>query len=304
MSFTRDPAAWSRLGEKIREAREVLGYSRKRLSEVAGVSEKSIQVAEEGRTPRARWPQSLTLIEEGLGWLPGSMLKVLDGEDPQRGLTQVPLFSVGSEGVTREPPRLSGGDIDLIQSGFVAQDMFVRQMKRLRKRLGLSPQDLVERAVDLGGDVDEQSITYLEDGRRSPKPEEADLLARALGTTVQELLYSAFGSGVDPALKAPPTEEELAAEAKAMERRIYDAGTQVNAATSAAADARLRAAAAQQAAAVAEAEMRTCMAKQRELETQYYYLLGRIDALRAAKGEQEIMEMRVEYREGRASTQS
>ncbi|MER6064863.1 hypothetical protein ABT167_27550 [Streptomyces sp. NPDC001792] len=97
MAVTQDPEAWARLGAEIREAREALGYSRKRLSDIAGVSEKSIQVAEEGRTPRARWPQSLTLIEEAIGWMRGSMLEVLAGGKPRlSAFNQVAMFP-GSE---------------------------------------------------------------------------------------------------------------------------------------------------------------------------------------------------------------
>jgi hypothetical protein len=65
--------------------------SRRQLSEVAGVSEKSIQVAEEGRTPRARWPQSLRLIETALRWEPDSMLRILEGGEPEPRLD---LFSL------------------------------------------------------------------------------------------------------------------------------------------------------------------------------------------------------------------
>lgn len=88
MAVTQDPEAWTRLGVKVREAREAQGLSRKRLAEIAGVSEKSIQVAEEGRTPRARWPQSLTLIESALGWVEGSMAHILEGGEPSLGRQQ------------------------------------------------------------------------------------------------------------------------------------------------------------------------------------------------------------------------
>ncbi|MEW2421287.1 helix-turn-helix transcriptional regulator [Streptomyces nigra] len=91
---TRDPEAWARLGAKIRERRESMGMSRRQLSERAGVSEKSIQVAEDGRTPRARWPQSLRLIERALHWEPDSMLRILEGEEPEL----IPgLFSMADE---------------------------------------------------------------------------------------------------------------------------------------------------------------------------------------------------------------
>lgn len=79
---TQDPEPWARLGAKIRERREEMSMSRRQFAELAGVSEKSIQVAEEGRTPRARWPQSLRHIEHGLGWEPGSMQLILAGGEP------------------------------------------------------------------------------------------------------------------------------------------------------------------------------------------------------------------------------
>lgn len=88
---TQDPGAWAELGAKIRERREALGLSRRQLSEIAGVSEKSIQVAEEGRTPRARWPQSLRLIESALRWEPGSMEIILNGGEAEETLSLFPL---------------------------------------------------------------------------------------------------------------------------------------------------------------------------------------------------------------------
>ncbi len=91
-AMTQDPEAWARLGVKIRERREALGMSRRQLSEEAAVSEKSIQVAEEGRTPRARWPQSLRFIESALRWQPGSMQNILDGGEPEPFLEQELLF--------------------------------------------------------------------------------------------------------------------------------------------------------------------------------------------------------------------
>ncbi|WP_405549500.1 hypothetical protein OG215_25105 [Streptomyces globisporus] len=99
MATKRGPEAWTRLGTKIRESREAQGFSRKTLSRISGVSEKSIQVAEEGREPRARWPQSLSLIEAGLGWARGSMEHVLDGGEPSLAHTEnMPLFEVAGDG--------------------------------------------------------------------------------------------------------------------------------------------------------------------------------------------------------------
>ena len=94
---TQDPEAWARLGVKIRERREGMGLSRRQLSVAAGVSEKSIQTAEEGRTPRARWPQSLRLIENALRWEAGSMERILEGGGPEDVHDSLSLFEVEPE---------------------------------------------------------------------------------------------------------------------------------------------------------------------------------------------------------------
>ncbi|WP_455567384.1 helix-turn-helix domain-containing protein [Streptomyces anandii] len=74
------PEDWARLGVAIRSSREGHGFSRKKLAELSGISEKSIQLIEEGRVP-SRWPKSLDVLERPLGWPNGSMHRVLDGLD-------------------------------------------------------------------------------------------------------------------------------------------------------------------------------------------------------------------------------
>lgn len=73
---------WERLGAQLREARETQGLSRRALADKAGVSEKAIQTAEEGRVPSARWPKSVDTIAETLGWGPDSAWAVLEGKPP------------------------------------------------------------------------------------------------------------------------------------------------------------------------------------------------------------------------------
>lgn len=73
-----------------------------------------------------------------------------------------------------------------------AEVVFVRQMKRRRTRLGLSQSELADRVVALGGNLYQQTIAKMEAGKRSIRLAEADTLARALGTTVAEML-----AGVD-----------------------------------------------------------------------------------------------------------
>lgn len=72
---------WARLGAALRKAREERGWSRKKLAELSGVSEKSIQLTEEGRVP-TRWPKSLTILAGTLGWEAGTVPRILDGNDP------------------------------------------------------------------------------------------------------------------------------------------------------------------------------------------------------------------------------
>lgn len=81
MAMQWSPQDWARVGRQLRTWREASGFSRRELSELAGVSEKSIQLAEEGRVPKGRWPQSLTAIERALGFPPGRIEAMLDASD-------------------------------------------------------------------------------------------------------------------------------------------------------------------------------------------------------------------------------
>ena len=72
------PEAWAALGKALRRDREIRGMSRRILAEAAGVSEKSIQLAEEGRVPKGRWPQSISPIAIALGWPPETVREALN----------------------------------------------------------------------------------------------------------------------------------------------------------------------------------------------------------------------------------
>ncbi|MFH9389820.1 helix-turn-helix domain-containing protein [Streptomyces albidoflavus] len=76
------PDAWANLGLVLRQKREEQGYSRRALSELADVSEKSIQLVEEGRVPAKRWPQSLDRIAVALGWTTTGVVDFLMAEPP------------------------------------------------------------------------------------------------------------------------------------------------------------------------------------------------------------------------------
>ena len=87
---TRDPAAWSRLGELIRDARSRRGLTQDELAARAAVSSRSVQDAEAGRVPRGRMPYTLAPIARALEWPPGTIEKVLDGGLPP-GWSDVPV---------------------------------------------------------------------------------------------------------------------------------------------------------------------------------------------------------------------
>lgn len=83
---------------------------------------------------------------------------------------------------------------DLEQEGAASQieATFIEQMKRRRTALGLTQGEVAIRAATLGGNMYQQTIAKLESGQRSLKLTEADILARALGTTVHEMLADGY----------------------------------------------------------------------------------------------------------------
>jgi transcriptional regulator with XRE-family HTH domain len=198
-------------------------------------------------------------------------------------------------------PQVGFRDVELIQSGNLAQDTFVRQMKRYRKLKGISLERVAQVVADLqgvaphGGALGVTELERLENGTRLLKGAEAELIAAALDTSVGWLLGSAFSSDVPDEMKAPPTDDELQAEAKAVERRMADLGMRVNMAQGQYAEAKEREEAARQQAHLAQAILNQAVAEQRDMERQFQYLLGRIDSLRAAKGEELIMQVHPVY---------
>jgi transcriptional regulator with XRE-family HTH domain len=305
-----DPEAWVKLGRTIRQHREEAGLSRRALAEKAGVSEKSIQVAEEGRVPRGRMPQSLSRIEEALGWGAGSSIAILKGQTWARFSIreeEVRLEEVGQssakglpdqESLFQRPTQaplfkdMSSRDMELTQSGHLAQDIFMRQAKRYRKLQGVSVEELARRAAVAGSSLTEQDIERLEDGTRLLRMAEAREIAGALEVTVDWILGSGFSDDAPEEMRWPPTGEELEAEAKALQRRMGDMGARVFAAHSQLAAAREREAAARQETEMAMAMLQSAMAQEREMERHYQYLLGRIDSLRAAAGKDTVIEFR------------
>lgn len=352
------PEDWARLGVAIRKSREGLGLSRKKLSEWSGISEKSIQLTEEGRVP-TRWPKSLQALEDALGWTPRSVANVLDGGEPtqrQRDfLAPFPSVSPAPDsasfhlarggqpatereddrphevGPEVEHPERTGSSnteegatsawfaptpapqkssrsgfrpsqvglhyAELAQSGVLAQDTFVRQMKRYRALKNVSIEQLAQAIAELqgfappGGGLGVAELKHLEEGTRPLKGAEAELIAAALDTTVGWLLGSGFSSDAPDSLKKPPTYEELQAEAKAVERRIGEVGRHLQMVRAQYEQAKEHEVAARQQVHLTEAMLAQVTSEQQYAESQYQYLLGRIDSLRAAKGEELIVQV-------------
>ncbi|MFE5602715.1 multiprotein-bridging factor 1 family protein [Streptomyces coelicoflavus] len=101
MTWSRAPEAWIRLGERIRTERERLGLSQEDFAERVGVSPSSVLSAEQGRVPQRRWPYTLSTIEKGIGWAPGTMQAILAGEEPAPPSQQ----ELGTAEQKREPTR-------------------------------------------------------------------------------------------------------------------------------------------------------------------------------------------------------
>jgi len=303
---TQDPKVWSRLGRAFRRSREFNGYSRRTLAGMANVSEKSIQVAEEGRVPKGRMPQSLERIAEALTWPEGSVQMILSGISPESilnhpSLGKPKLPNVADVAEEPEIPRLGFRDIELAESSNLAQDVFVRQVRRFRKMKGISLQQVAQRvaeaqgAVPPGGALGVAELERIENGTRLLKGAEGEAIAYALGTTVGWLLESAFGEDAPDELKGPPTDEELQAEGKAIEQRIMSAGTRVNLASNQYSQARQRAEQARHDESLALAILENARMEQLRLEKQYQYIVGRIDSIRAAKGQSLLFDVQPVY---------
>ncbi|MEU7399705.1 helix-turn-helix transcriptional regulator [Streptomyces sp. NPDC044948] len=305
MTVPRDPEAWERLGKRIREYREKAGYSRRALAEKAGVSEKSIQVTEEGRVPRGRMPQSLSRIEVALGWLPGTSISILNGASSiitmERQEVDVQLEPEGAY-VPAEAPAsptapLNSRDVELTHSGHLAQDIFMRQARRYRRLQEVSLGELAERARALGSALSVDDLKRLEDGTRLLRMKEAQALAKGLGTSVDWLLGSGFSEDAPEEMRWPPNSEELQAEANAVLRRLGDMGAQVLAAQQQHAMAKKREEEARQQAEMTMSMWHSAMAQEQEVHRHYQYLLGRIDSVRAAEGKATMIEMVPVYEE-------
>lgn len=74
-----------------------------------------------------------------------------------------------------------------------ADEAFIHEMRRRRALLGLSQGEMAARVSALGENLYQQTIAKIESGQRPLKLSEADAIAHALGSNVQEMLSAAYG---------------------------------------------------------------------------------------------------------------
>lgn len=177
--------------------------------------------------------------------------------------------------------------MELTESGRIAEDIFMRQMRRLRADKGFSEKELADKVVEMGGSLHPHDIALIENGRRSLRPAEADALAKALGSTVQDMLFSAIQDVSGDSLQADSTEEELEAEARAAERRILDVSKHLDRLSHRLSAARERLTFMQREVDVAQMTFDQVMTEKMSLEHQYHYVLGRLHELRGDRESEE-----------------
>lgn len=97
--MNRDPQAWARLGQALKQAREHLGIPQDGLATQAGVSTASVQSAEYGKPPKGRMPFTIGKIANALGWPVGAVDAVLNGDAPPGGWQDIPV-RIGSAQVS------------------------------------------------------------------------------------------------------------------------------------------------------------------------------------------------------------
>lgn len=306
---------WAILGDAIAKARRAKGWDQQELADRSGNSQNTISNYERGRASRSRRvPGGYLRVASALGWHPDAPKQILSGEDPADVLAQrslfdnetVPAGGADFEGLVRlrasgrvssvpDLGRLSARDAEQAQSGFLAQDVFVRQAKRYRKLQGLTIEQVAEASQRLGGSVTVEDLKRWEAGIQHLRMDEGEFVAKAMGTSVEWLLGSGFSYTAPEEMKGPPTADELEVEAKAVLRRLGEVGSQVLHAQQNEREAR-------RSYEMATSMLRAITAHQHEMERNYQYLLGRIDSLRAAAGELTIMETALVYEDDPGKT--
>jgi transcriptional regulator with XRE-family HTH domain len=156
-------------------------------------------------------------------------------------------------------------------AGRLAEDLFVRQMRRRRAALDLSQAELADRVENLGGSLYQQTIAKIESGQRAVRLTEAALIAEALGSSVSEMLSKAIG---DPESSLEKIDiEGLLAQVHAAQRHRNEMSEKLRDARDREAQARDQAAIAQQAVALASMEVRRIAAQQQDADDELNHLI-------------------------------
>lgn len=173
---------------------------------------------------------------------------------------------------------------ELVGAGHMAEDIFVRQMKRLRAAHGLSQAELADRVRDLGGNLYQQTVAKIEAGQRAVRLQEADLIAQALRSSVSEMLAAAIEKADEDPEANPETMdiESLLTRVTAAERRRDGLAANLHDARRTEAEARVALEAAEARAAAAMAEARRAQAHHDEAQAELHYL-ARISLNRQAE---------------------
>ncbi|MCI3272117.1 helix-turn-helix transcriptional regulator [Streptomyces cylindrosporus] len=165
-------------------------------------------------------------------------------------------------------------DDELVGAGHMAEDIFVRQMKRLRVAQGLSQAELADRVGELGGSLYQQTIAKIESGQRALRLQEADLIAKALRSSVSEMLAAAIDKAeADPEANPETMDiENLLTRVKAVQRRRDGLAANLHDARRAETEARFALEAAEARAAAAMAEATRAQAHHDEAQAELNYL--------------------------------
>lgn len=165
-------------------------------------------------------------------------------------------------------------DVERVSASHMAEDIFVRQMKHLRAAQGLSQAQLADRVRDLGENLYQQTIAKIESGQRAVRLQEADLIAKALRSSVSEMLAAAIDKAHEDPQETPETMdiEALLVRVRAAERRRDGLAVNLRAARQEEAEARraLEAAEIRTTAAVAQASR--AQAYHDEVQAELHYL--------------------------------
>ncbi|MEU3318889.1 helix-turn-helix domain-containing protein [Streptomyces sp. NPDC006785] len=137
-----------------------------------------------------------------------------------------------------------------------AEKLFLRRVRTRRIEMGLSQGDLAQRANALGVPLYQQTVAKLESGHRSLKFSEAEAIARALETSVAELLSSEDMRKRQPYRNPPLTTEDLKSRIRASEHVVAALVSQTHEASQVEETAKRRAEQAQQQAVAAAMERR------------------------------------------------